>query len=63
MLKIKDLAALLGVSVQTIYRFRSEGRDDLLPPCVMIGAQPRWRRETVEKWLDEREGAGTDAAA
>lgn len=55
-LSARDLAELLGVSRATIYRYRSEGKDHLLPPAIMIGVQPRWRMSTVQSWLEEQEG-------
>lgn len=50
------LAAVLGISKATVYRLRSEGRHSELPPCVMVGRQPRWRPSAVSKWLESREG-------
>lgn len=57
------LAQTLGISKPTIYRYRSEGRDHMLPPCVMVGKQPRWQASTVAAWLTEREGQPANDAA
>ena len=60
---ISWLALTLGISKPTIYRLRSEGKHDQLPPCVMVGRQPRWQASTVAAWLEEREGKRSDAVA
>lgn len=62
MFSVSGLAEYLGVSPATVYRWRSDGRNDMLPPCVMIGTQPRWRKSTVDAWLNEREGGSANAA-
>lgn len=49
------LAETLGISKPTVYRFRSDGKEHLLPPCVMVGNQPRWQASTVAAWLAEQE--------
>lgn len=60
---IQELANVLGVSRAQIYRLRSEGRGEDLPPTIMVGTRPRWRVETVNKWLEDREGIQPNAAA
>lgn len=55
---VRDLAKQLGISTASVYRFRSEGKDHLLPPCIMVGVQPRWRQETIDKWLARQEEEG-----
>lgn len=50
-----DLAERWGVSVATIYRWRTEGRD--LPRALKIGAAVRWRPAEVERWEAAREQA------
>lgn len=62
MLSVSGLADYLGVSRATIYRWRSDGRTDELPPCVMIGTQPKWRKSTVDAWLSAQEGSPSHAA-
>lgn len=62
LLNVHGLAKLLGISAATVYRYRSEGMNEFLPPTIMVGSQPRWRPETVEKWMTEQERKSTDAA-
>jgi len=52
-LDIAELAEQLGVSVQTLYRWRSEGHD--MPKGFMVGARVRWRQETVDTWIEAQE--------
>ncbi|WP_213816201.1 helix-turn-helix domain-containing protein [Glaciihabitans sp. dw_435] len=52
-LNIEDLAAQLGLSVQTLYRWRSTGAD--MPQGFLIGSRVRWRQETVDAWLSTQE--------
>ena len=53
-LDVNDLAERYGISVFTIYRWRSEGRD--MPPALKIGNAVRWRLEEVERWEAEHTG-------
>ncbi len=48
MLNVNDLAALLRVSVRTVWRLRSAGR---LPKPVEIGGSIRWNEDTVRDWI------------
>jgi excisionase family DNA binding protein len=50
LLSPKQVAELLSVPVATIYqwRYRSEG-----PPGFKLGGHVRYRRSSVEAWLDE----------
>jgi prophage regulatory protein len=55
LLRMKDVLALLRVSEPTLWHWRRAGR---FPQPLRIGPNSvRWRRETVEAWLREREGA------
>ena len=60
---ISWLALTLGISKPTIYRYRSQGDHQLLPPCVMVGNQPRWQASTVAAWLAEQEAKSRREAA
>lgn len=51
LLKVPDLAELLGMSVSTIYRKRSLGEP--LPKAIKINSSVRWTRESVEEFLAE----------
>lgn len=52
-LDVAQLAEELGVSVQTIYRWRSEGAD--MPKAFKVGSQLRWKQETVDQWIAAQE--------
>lgn len=53
-----DLAALLGLSITTVYTY-SARNPDRLPPTIRLtsAGRPRWSLFTVERWLAEREKA------
>ena len=48
LLKIGDVARLLGCSTRTVHRLRDCGD---LPPELRIGGMLRWRAADVEQWL------------
>jgi excisionase family DNA binding protein len=45
-----DVCVRLGIPKNTLYRWRSEGKG---PPAYRIGKHLRYRREDVEKWLEQ----------
>ncbi len=47
-LTAKQLAALMQVSLRTLWRMRSA---EQLPSPVRIGGTIRWRRDEIEKWI------------
>lgn len=47
-LKLKDVAAKLGVSEKTIYRMIG---DNQIPFAIKIGGQWRFKTEEIEKWI------------
>ena len=51
-LDIDELANEMGVSKQTLYRWRSEGTD--MPEAFRVGSRLRWSRSAVDEWLDSR---------
>ena len=56
-LRRKNLAALLGVSVRTIFRWEQE---DILPPALIIG--PRvvgWDEDEIHKFIASRKRRAT----
>jgi len=53
-----ELADYLNVPIATVYRWRSRGDG---PPGIRVGRHVRYRREAVEKWLDEQ--SSPDSAA
>ena len=48
----KQLAAELGVSVDTLGRWESQR---VGPPCIRVGRRVIYRRETVCEWLRRQE--------
>lgn len=50
LLRVEDVAALLGVSPRTVWRLRDGGH---IPPPVRVGSLIRWRRASLMMWLDE----------
>jgi len=51
LLTVKDLADLLSVPADTIYRWRYVGTG---PTAIKVGRHLRFRIQDVEAWLDER---------
>ncbi|MFC2001234.1 helix-turn-helix domain-containing protein [Chloroflexota bacterium] len=49
---IKDLSVYLKIPRSTLYKLVREGK----VPCQKIGKHWRFRRETIERWLDTRNG-------
>ncbi|WP_028245495.1 helix-turn-helix transcriptional regulator [Pseudoclavibacter soli] len=60
LLTIKDLASLLNVSEKTIRNLRAKGQG---PRAVKIGGSVRWRRETVDRYLEDMEAADLQEVA
>lgn len=46
---VKDLAAHLGIPVQTIYQWRKRGYG---PPGRKMGKHVRYRPAEVDRWID-----------
>jgi uncharacterized protein YjcR len=50
----EDIAAMLGVQLQTVHRWRTRAREmgaDALPePEWVIGGTPIWQRGTIVRW-------------
>lgn len=49
LLKVNELARLLGISERSIWRLQSKGH---LPPSIRLAGSIRWRRGEVEAWVD-----------
>jgi hypothetical protein len=47
-----DLARVLNASRRTVERMRAGGK--LPRPDLYVGKMPRWRPETVRRWIDEQ---------
>jgi hypothetical protein len=51
LLGIDDLAAVLNCSRRLVERMRSAGK--VPKPDIQIGKMPRWRVETIRRWIAE----------
>ena len=49
-LDVNDVAEQLGMSVATIYRWRSDGTD--MPKAFKVGGRVRWTQQAVDDWID-----------
>ncbi len=52
LLRLAEVARILGVSRRTFERERSAGR--FPPPDLKIGKAPLWRPGTVQGWIEEQ---------
>jgi excisionase family DNA binding protein len=50
MLTVKEMAALLRVSTQTLYKMLEQGEI----PAVRVGSRWRFDREKIKDWIDGR---------
>ncbi len=48
-LSLDNLATVLNASRRTVERQRAAGR--LPKPDFMVGKMPRWKAETIRKWM------------
>jgi excisionase family DNA binding protein len=64
LMSITDLSEMLGVPIHTLYRWRHKGEG---PVGYRIGRHVKYRRATVEAWLetrtDERETLGPPSSS
>jgi excisionase family DNA binding protein len=51
LMSLTDVSEMLGIPVQTLYRWRSKGDG---PAGYRVGRHVRYRREAVEAWLEQR---------
>ncbi|WP_082574013.1 MULTISPECIES: helix-turn-helix transcriptional regulator [unclassified Nocardioides] len=56
----KELAAYLGVPLQTLYKWRTVGAG---PRAIRLGRALHWRVDEVERWLDECTEASHETGA
>jgi predicted DNA-binding transcriptional regulator AlpA len=56
-MSIRDLSDYLGISVSTLYVWRSTGDG---PPSFKVGRSVRYRAGDIERWLRERKGYASD---
>ena len=49
LLTVHEVADLLHCSARTVYRLADSGR---MPRPVRLGALVRWRRATINDWID-----------
>ena len=51
LLDFHDLAVWFKCDVRSVQRLRAAGT---LPEPIKVGRKLRWRREVIERWLDEQ---------
>jgi excisionase family DNA binding protein len=51
LLTAPEVAAFLGIPLQTLYQWRVKG---VAPRAVKVGRHLRFRRADVEAWIDSR---------
>jgi predicted DNA-binding transcriptional regulator AlpA len=54
MISMDALADMLDVSRRTVERMRSAGK--IPNPDVHAGKMPRWKPETIRRWIDKQAG-------
>lgn len=52
-LTIDELAVYLKIAKSTLYKLAQEGK----LPGQKVGRHWRFRKETIDRWLDEQQGA------
>lgn len=52
MLDVRQVAAMTGQSVRTVWRRSGKGE---MPRPVHLGSLARWSRARVQEWLDEKQ--------
>lgn len=51
LLTAQEVAAQLGIGVQTLYNWRSTGAHPT-PPAVKLGGAVRWRQSDVDRFIE-----------
>lgn len=51
LLDIESVASLMGISINTIYSWVNQRKI----PHIKVGRLLRFRPETIQKWIEERE--------
>ena len=51
MMTVKEVADYLKMKEVTIYKHAQEGKI----PCFKVGSKWRFKRETIDKWIDAQE--------
>jgi len=54
LLKVPQVAALLGIKQRTVYELAKRGGDEGLPFMFKVGGSLRARPGDVEKWMSDR---------
>ena len=50
----REVAAMLGIGVRSVWRKAQDGR---LPPPVKVGGSTRWVKSTMREWINLQEEA------
>lgn len=56
-LTIKELSEYLKIPISTLYKLCQEGR----LPSQKVGRHWRFRKEAIDRWLENREHGGNNA--
>lgn len=51
LLKVEEVAAMLGLSERTVWRLASSGE---FPQPIKLGRSVRWARSTIEKFVEAK---------
>ena len=52
LLSRRDVAKIMGLSVETIKTHRADGA--MPDPDYVVDQKPLWRRETIDQWIARR---------
>lgn len=58
-LDVNDVSAQLGISVATLYRWRSIGAD--MPKGFKVGSKLRFTQQAVDDWIDAQQAKAVSA--
>ncbi|TCL84802.1 MULTISPECIES: helix-turn-helix domain-containing protein [unclassified Rathayibacter] len=58
-LDVHDVAIQLGISVATLYRWRSIGAD--MPKGFKVGSKLRFTQESVDAWIEAQQAKAVPA--
>jgi predicted DNA-binding transcriptional regulator AlpA len=53
-INVQELSKLSGLSVATLYTYRSRALGSLPRPSLTIGPTKFWKRKAALKWINER---------
>ncbi|WP_073033071.1 helix-turn-helix transcriptional regulator [Roseovarius pacificus] len=54
LLKDKEVAAMLGVGIATVWRYAKSGQ---IPAPIRFGNSTRWRVSEISEWIEAQQAA------